>query len=285
MEQILANSESDYYCNLRVFNNGAFEVISRPVRPMQQAQAKRRFESFGCSVRSAISEDQELSEESRAEKDAANKFRACRRAKQKIRFLIKQMAGDRLLTLTYRDNMTDRELLKAHFKDFVRRVRKAIPGWQYVAVMEKQGRGAYHIHCAVSGFQKIKILRRCWYQALGGSGAETGDQTPGQIDVTSPRNKLGIPTAREWKSDKLAGYLTKYLEKTFTESDTEKRRYWQSADIHQPEKERIWLGSTNVVDVIRETVSLIQSRFSCGVDFDMWISKDQTSFWIAGRGD
>jgi hypothetical protein len=42
-----------------------------------------------------------------------NHNRAVRRAKQNIRWLCKTMQADRLFTLTYRENQTDREQVRA----------------------------------------------------------------------------------------------------------------------------------------------------------------------------
>jgi hypothetical protein len=50
------------------------------------------------------------------------------------------------LTLTYADNMTDTERLAKDFKDFIRKLRADYKGFEYIAVAEPQGRGAWHMH-------------------------------------------------------------------------------------------------------------------------------------------
>ena len=55
------------------------------------------------------------------------------------------------ITLTYADNMTDREVLHRDFKVFMLRFKRwckkhGYPCPEYIAVAEPQGRGAWHIH-------------------------------------------------------------------------------------------------------------------------------------------
>lgn len=272
-------TDSSYYCNLRQFKTGFIEMVVRPVRPLSQDQLRRGYESWS-SIALPKTDKPELTEQEMESKRQANHARAVARAKAQIRFLCKEMGADRLFTLTYRENMTDRERLFSDFKRFLRLVRKELPRWSYVAVLEKQDRGAFHIHCAVKGYQKISILRRCWYRALGGVGDEVGDQTPGAVNVTSPKGKA---QHRTWDTGRISGYLTKYLGKTFDESSTEKNRYWRARDLGVPPKTRFWLCSQNVYDVINEAAGIAISRYGVRPDFSMWLSDDLTTFWLSGR--
>jgi hypothetical protein len=274
-----SGARGDYYFNLREFRYGHLETVLKVVRPMQMEQAKKRYESSGAKTPGYASSPSELSDTQKLE----NHNRAVRRAKQSIRFLCLQAGMDRLLTLTYRENMEDREIVREHFTKFVRLIRKAIGEWVYVAVIERQERGAYHIHIAVKGWQQISVIRRCWYKAIGGQGDETGKETPGQVDVTRPRT--GRPGSLQWQTDKLVKYLVKYLSKTFDETTAEKRRYWAAASLEKPEASRIWLGAENIADAISETVSFMQTFCGLRPDFDMWLSRSGDTFWIGGRGD
>lgn len=286
-------ADPDYYMNVRRFRNGTLEAVVRPVRHMQREQAKQRFENeyFAMRPQKTIDPEVEAAEQAQAEYERhQNHARAVRRAKQTARFLCKEICADRLLTLTYRENMQDRERLYDDFKRFLRLLRKALAGrpWPYVAVPEKQDRGSYHIHLAVKGWQQIKVIRRCWYQALGGRGDETGADTPGQIDVTSPRAKQGRGAAsRQWDSSRLAGYIVKYMEKTFDDAaGLEKKRYWHSADAKAPKAERVWLGAVDVTGAITESVSLLRTFYGLvGASWDVWLSEDLTTFWCSGKAD
>ena len=84
-----------------------------------------------------------------AQKDADNKERSVRRARTKVRRLIKSKDLNTMLTLTYRENMVDRARMQRDFDVFMKRVRRIFPGFQYVCVFERQKRGAWHAHIAV----------------------------------------------------------------------------------------------------------------------------------------
>ena len=216
--QFEPEQERKYYLNIREFKSGEFEAVLKTVRPMQMEQIKRRFQCPGAISASAeIQKARKFEiEGGPSENDlAANRARAVRRSKQNIRWLCKVMEADRLFTLTYRENQTDRGQTRADFTRFLRLVRsgwrgqRGIPDWQYVAVLEKQERGAFHIHCAVKGFQKIKFLRAAWYKALGCPEDVSGENTPGAVNVTDPDKARWGHTGREWKVNKLSGYLRK----------------------------------------------------------------------------
>lgn len=291
--------QKNYYINIRNFANGTYEAVMKAVRPLNadvmEARADGAAYSQHCREKGASAMDgfpkrfkinKETGEASEYEKES-NHERAVRRAKQQIRWLCKTMDADRLFTLTYRANVEDREQVRKDFARFLRLVRsgwagqQGIADWRYVAVLERQDRGAYHVHCAVKGWQKVTFLRAAWYRALGGTGKETGLETPGQVDVTSPKKRFGGRT-REWKAEKLAGYLTKYLQKTFDQSTFEKRRYWHSKDLEVPEKKQLWIGGTNIVEAIVSTIQTLQNESRIKDSFDMWLSSDYCTFWIAG---
>ena len=50
------------------------------------------------------------------------------------------------LTLTYAENMTDRERLYRDFDRFMKQLRYHYGGMGYISVIEPQGRGAWHLH-------------------------------------------------------------------------------------------------------------------------------------------
>jgi hypothetical protein len=113
-----------------------------------------------------------------------------------------------MLTLTYQENMLDRDRMARDFDVFIKRVRRVSPGLQYVCVFERQKRGAWHAHIAVprilSHYHKggvlvrsYDLLRSMWRGVIGAGG---------NVDVS--RNKrVGRSSA------KLAGYLAKYIGK------------------------------------------------------------------------
>ena len=160
-----------------------------------------------------------------------NQVRAARRARTRMRQLALGAHCDHLLTLTYRENQTDFEQANNDLSRFIRKVRKALPGWAYVAVPEKQQRGAWHWHLAVAGRQDVNLLRTCWLAVVG----------EGNIDVQPP--KIGKQKQRL----AIVRYLSKYLTKTFSEDEHELNGhrfrasqgiYIPCTPIHVPPEER-----------------------------------------------
>jgi hypothetical protein len=293
MEEILLpeTAEKNYYLNLREFKSGGFEAVVKPVRPFtgvnMEACIDGTLTNNAWMYAKPKPKPDEAEEQTPTDKQA-NHARAVRRARQNIRWLCKVMEADRLFTLSYRENQIDREQARADFSRFLRLVRggwrgvEGVPDWQYVAVLEKQERGAYHIHCAVKGWQRVKFLRQCWYKALGGTGNESGDQTPGAVNVTNPDKKKWGHTGRNWKVNKLSSYLTKYLAKTFDETTSEKKRYWHTRDLKTPRIQRFWIGGASMSEAIKSAWSMLDLHCGITVDCSMWLSTSNDSLWISG---
>lgn len=159
----------------------------------------------------------------RLEKDDCNEERSCRRAKTKVRRLAKYKRLDTMLTLTYSENQQDRVLAQKHFAAFVRRLKRVIPSFEYIAVAERQKRGAWHWHAAIknvlAGYwvggcyvHSWKLLRSIWRSVIGGGG---------NVDVKPP-GKPGQGV------HKLASYLTKYITKGFSSGVKNQNRYQAS---------------------------------------------------------
>ncbi|OWQ83855.1 hypothetical protein CDN99_25660 [Roseateles aquatilis] len=166
------------------------------------------------------------------EKREANRLRAARRAKTQVRRRVKVLGLDALLTLTYRVNQQDLTLCKQHMKEFVRRVRRVLPGFVYVAAFERQKRGAWHVHMAIHRLPqslpwagvKVKsynVIRAVWRSVVGDLG--------GNIDESRKKRWS------KQSSGKLAAYLSKYMLKAFEEGDDWSNRYSGSAGVELPQ--------------------------------------------------
>lgn len=73
----------------------------------------------------------------------------------------------RWITLTYAENMTDRERLYHDFHDFWLRFKRRWGKAEYIVVAEPQGRGAWHMHLIAifpdkAPFIENSKLRECW---------------------------------------------------------------------------------------------------------------------------
>lgn len=142
--------------------------------------------------------------DSDSERDA---LRSMLRAKEKLIWRCIALGADRLLTLTYRENVEDLEQSKKHLRLFWKIIKRHIPDWKFVGVAEYQKRGAVHWHLAVTGWQNVQLLRRVWLGVLEADGLE------GNIDVTAPDHR-GRTAAEH-----IGGYIAKYLAKGFETGD------------------------------------------------------------------
>lgn len=152
-----------------------------------------------------------------ADEDLVNRTRATRRARSQVRRRCKHQGLIEILTLTYRENQTDRDRMARDLDLFLKRVRRVIPNFEYVCVFEKQKRGAWHAHLAVQrvlpyywrgGASKtlvksFDLFRSMWRGVVGADN--------GNIDV-SKRKK------QRWSPAKIAGYISKYIGKSFGEN-------------------------------------------------------------------
>jgi len=240
-------TEANYRLTIRTFPD-TIEVTARPVNHQLELARSR-----SCGVRGTTYQT-ELPEEERALKDEENLTRSIRRAKTAVRWLVQRGQFDHMLTLTYRENMQDIDKLKHDFDLFRRLVTARYPDWKYVATREQQERGAWHMHLAVKGHQDIKYLRTCWYKVLGCLGA-VGIDVLGQVNVMPPRKRFG-EAGKLWKSNRLASYLTKYIDKGFDLLEHASKRYWASRGMPKVETKRYWLGSQNIVEFIKDTFDL-----------------------------
>ncbi len=144
--------------------------------------------------------------------------RATRRARSEVRQKVKGLQADRMVTLTYRENMVSKERLLADWKNFCWRMRR-VQGWAYVATYERQRRGAWHLHVAVRGRQNYRVLRAVWRSVVG--------QDNGNVDVRNPWKERAL-------RHKLASYLSKYIAKNFEDGDPHEKRFWSSRGIERP---------------------------------------------------
>ena len=144
-----------------------------------------------------------------------NKRKGLGRARANLKRDLFEIAADRMLTLTYRENITDREKALKDLQEFERRVRRCYPNWKSAGTWEKQQRGALHCHLGISGFYDVKVLRRLWRRTVG----------EGNIDIAfKPDGKGNAQT-------KLACYMSKYIGKDMDQREFGEHRYHRSRDI------------------------------------------------------
>lgn len=193
-----------------------------------------------------------------SENRESNEEDAARRARKNVRLRCKAIGADRLVTLTYRENITDRLVALKHWKAFVRRLSRH-KEFHYVAVIEVQQRGAIHFHVAVRGRQHYALLRSIWQSILGKD--DQGRQM-GQVNVRDP-HKFGFGTNGHHK---LASYISKYCGKRMDVRDLNEKRYFCSRGIVVPEVQT-WRvpGVYNQLDAMMYAFSMIEGHSKEGV--------------------
>ena len=194
-----------------------------------------------------------------SEKRLQNEDDAGRRAKQKVRDCCKTIGADRMVTLTYRDNMMDREKALKDWKAFVRRLGK-VSKFHYVAVIEEQERGALHFHVAVRGKQNYVLLRSIWQRVVG--LGPSGEQM-GQVNVRDPhRLGFGVKGAH-----RLAAYIAKYCGKSMESRALDQKRYFRSKGIVLPELQYWRLPNcTCMLDAVHSAFSMIEGHSFEGLE-------------------
>lgn len=167
----------------------------------------------------------------------ANIERACRRAKQDVRHKCKVMMVNALWTLTYRANVTDRALVLKHLDAFRRRVVAVLGEWRYIAVLERQERGAYHVHIAthalpvrlVQGGVKVKswdVMRAIWRRITGELG--------GNFDESKRASRWSGRAKPIRGAGSIARYIAGYVAKDMRESELNRKRFSASKGIDIP---------------------------------------------------
>jgi hypothetical protein len=203
-----------------------------------------------------------------------NRARAVRRAKKKIRFACKSAKFDRMLTLTMRHAIFDRDVLQKMIEKFIRLARQATgDALPYVLTVEKHDsektsaakRGSLHAHVAVRGRQDYKLLQSIWnYRVCGGQGF---------VRVSNGTKKMN--------PSRIASYISKYIGKSTSDVAFNKKSYWISHNISAP------VRTVKLFRSISEAVSwMIELYVSKGVSwgfdkFHSWEDPCLGVYWFS----
>lgn len=189
-----------------------------------------------------------------AERRAHSLQKAARRAQTMCRRVIKSEGFNELLTITYRENQSDRALCKRHFEEWVRRMRRALGGvFRYCASFEVQDRGAMHVHVAchklpTHGERKgakiagWRLGTEVWRSIVG---ADNGLVFVGgrKAAVKSRKSITRSPA-------KMAAYVSKYIMKDYAAAPEESNRYSRSNKVDVPKPLHIRLVGVALAEAI-----------------------------------
>jgi len=146
--------------------------------------------------------------EEQARKELCKK-KAYNRAKTKIKRLVNSNTEwNKFFTLTFKDNITDIASANAMFSQFIKRLKYYFTDFTYLAVPERQKRGAVHYHLICNlGYVDFNWLRELWGY--------------GPIELADIR-----------AVKKTGAYISKYLTKSASEFN--KKSFFCSRNISKP---------------------------------------------------
>lgn len=208
-----------------------------------------------------------------------NRKRNSRRAKQKVRHLCKAMGVNSLWTLTYKGNQVDRELALKHLDRFRRRVSAVLGDWRYIAVLEQQERGAWHIHLATHalpvrlerGGVKVKswnVMRSIWRSVAGEWG--------GNFDEAKRCSRWGHRATKVDGAGRIAAYIAKYVAKDIEVSQLNRKRYSHSDGIALPEAYRAEFATgVALVELLELAYAAVGDRI-----LGCWFDREREVFYV-----
>lgn len=255
-----------YMARKRVFSDGQCEIVI----------CKEKFFIGSALIRKAALKIERAEQEANGEEvtpvnRAVNDEVAARRAKKNVRLCCKEIGADRMVTLTHRENVLDRDLALKHFDLFRRKLGKH-QKFLYVAVIEPQERGSLHFHIAVRGRQNYHLLRAIWYSVCG--LGQSGEQM-GQVNVRDP-HRFGFGKNG---AHKLASYIAKYCGKSMDCRDLNQKRYFRSRGIVLPEVIAWRLASTDMLTAVQVAFAVAAEHGLEGVQ--TWCNNALGVVWLA----
>lgn len=245
----------------RDFGNGHREAVVARVIPHLQRDLERATTPRGES------DDRE-----------GNVERAARRAKQRVRHLSKALGINALWTLTYRANVQDRDLVLKHFDAFRRRVGAVLGDWRYVAVLERQERGAWHVHMGTHklprtftrGGHKVKswdLLRSIWRSVTGELG--------GNFDEAQRSKRWG--GKRSFTSAaSIARYIAAYVGKDMLDAGLNRKRFSASKGVDVPPAYRVTFDADEALSgLIELAYAAVGDRITSA-----WFDRERGVFFV-----
>ena len=224
-------------------SNGHREISARPKvewREVGPGKLPMAWEDYVAAAHDAAERAirQAMWDADIAEKKERSRRRSARRAKTTCRRVIKTAYFDEMLTVTYRENQQDVELFKKHFKEWVRRMKRALGDFEYCAGFEPQERGAWHAHVCcrklpkVVGYEGVKVESyklgtKIWRDVVG----DTPDGKTNGLVYVGGKDAHGRPMRGRRTCAEMAAYVAKYITKHAHLFPDEKNRYSRSDGI------------------------------------------------------
>lgn len=270
---IMEGEHDDSSWDVRIFEvNGHREISARTVvnwSVVAEYEDRHKLPCFDNEV--------PLTEDELEERRAKALERNAKRAQTMCRRVIKAEAFDELLTLTYRENQGDRDLCKVHFKEWVRRMKRALGNFRFCASFEKQKRGAMHVHIATQklpehgNYKGVKV--KAWQLGTKIWRAIVGTDN-GMCFVGGATKNGG--RRRNLSLAKMASYVSKYIMKDYADAPENSNRYSRSNGMTIPKSVVVRLTGCTMAE-------MIAAVFTCA-DADVIVSHRvsamNSSYWL-----
>lgn len=188
----------------------------------------------------------------RTEADQFHVEKSAWRARAQIRTWLRMMATPdrdyRMLTGTKRGGIETLDDCWQAVAAFRRQVERHYPGTVMIAVPElhlggQANHGKFHVHMiavfppmAPGKVPAYSVFHRMWYKALGGTGAEKGTATPGNLDFAPTHAKDGT----RYTPCQAARYLSKYVTKCTMVGNVGQKRFTTTHGAPDPVKRYWW---------------------------------------------
>ena len=146
------------------------------------------------------------------------------RAKQKIYELARSNEWEYFLTLTFKEDRYNYELLIKKLSKWINNIKRDYaPGLKYIFVPELHKDGALHFHGIVSNIGNLPLVE---------SGLK---DKKGNLIYNINAYKMGFTTATKvTESGRVASYMTKYITKDLCSYSKGKKKYWASRNLSKP---------------------------------------------------
>lgn len=158
--------------------------------------------------------------------------RSARRARQNCRRKIKHAGLNEMLTLTYRENMTDLKRMRRDLAAWLRIMRRVIKGFRAVYGIERQKRGAWHVHIATDKLPKLMQYKGAKVQSwkVGTAVWRSVVPTGGMCFVGGRKGRFN----RAASPAKIAAYIAGYLTKDNAAGEAGARMWDSTRDLTPP---------------------------------------------------
>lgn len=280
---VLRGEEVDGAYDVRVWESGGHREIS--VRPVMEWVEEDSITAEEIAARDAGKSKKQLDYEAEERREKQARKNA-QRAKTRCRRFIKTESFDQLLTITYRENQKDVELFKQHFKEWIRRMKRALGGeFRYCAGFEPQERGAWHAHVSCHRLPqhvhhkgvKVPAWRLgtvVWRDIVG--------QDNGLVFVGG-KTKTGLPRRERMSCARMAGYVSKYITKHYELVPDEKNRYSRSnGEVEGQRYAHRLVGCTGLTEALEkvrewlsETATIISHRLDTAWGGRYWLVTEE----------